>query len=391
MADAQIRETRELARTVLVIIAIGLAVAGALWLIWTLSTLLIVLILSAFVAYLISPLVDFVCQPVQLIGQRRGVPRGWAILIVYTLIGSIAATIIAISAPRIAAQSADLTRQVSSYATTSGLHVWTTWFNRLPVDDSVRITLQQVLTRSLEAATSAAQAAAVSVLAWVSSLPWLVLIPIFAFFLLKDAELLRDAIIAWGSNEERRRRIATVLREVNNALAAYIRAQLLACVIVGTVCTIGFVVIRVPYALVLGLFAGVMEVIPLVGPAIVAVVVTLLSLFHSGVIAIAALVFVGVVRILEDYVIYPRLIGRHIDLPPFAVILAVLAGAEIAGVTGVLLAIPVLATAIILVRHMRPEKRPLSAAVHTAGETLASQRSRTAAHPSSRTDYVGPS
>ncbi len=134
-----------------------------------------------------------------------------------------------------------------------------------------------------------------------------------------------------------------------------------------------------------------MEVIPLVGPAIVAVVVTLLSLFHSGVIAIAALVFVGVVRILEDYVIYPRLIGRHIDLPPFAVILAVLAGAEIAGVTGVLLAIPVLATAIILVRHMRPEKRPLSAAVHTAGETLASQRSRTAAHPSSRTDYVGPS
>jgi predicted PurR-regulated permease PerM len=367
MADAK---TRELARTVLVIIAIGLAVAGALWLIWTLSTLLIVLILSAFVAYLISPLVDFVCRPVQLMGRRRGVPRGWAILIVYTLIGSIAATAIAISAPRIAAQSADLTRQVSSYATTSGLHVWTTWFNRLPVDDSVRITLQQVLTRSLEAATSAAQAAAVSVLAWMSSLPWLVLIPIFAFFLLKDAELLRDAIIAWGSDEERRRRIATVLREVNNALAAYIRAQLLACVIVGTICTIGFVVIRVPYALVLGLFAGVMEVIPLVGPAIVAVVVTLLSLFHSGVIAIAALVFVGVVRILEDYVIYPRLIGRHIDLPPFAVILAVLAGAEIAGVTGVLLAIPVLATAIILVRHMHPEKRPLPAAVQTAGETL---------------------
>ncbi len=388
MADAK---TRELARTVLVIIAIGLAVAGALWLIWTLSTLLIVLILSAFVAYLISPLVDFVCRPVQLIGRRRRMPRGWAILIVYTLIGSITATVIAISAPRVAAQSADLTRQVSSYATTSGLHVWTTWFNRLPVDDSVRITLQQVLTRSLEAATSAAQAAAVSVLAWVSSLPWLVLIPIFAFFLLKDAELLRDAMIAWGSDEERRRRIATVLREVNNALAAYIRAQLLACVIVGTICSIGFAVIRVPYALVLGLFAGVMEVIPLVGPAIVAVVVTLLSLFHSGVIAIAALVFVGVVRILEDYVIYPRLIGRHIDLPPFAVILAVLAGAEIAGVTGVLLAIPVLATAIILVRHMRPEKRPLPAAVHTAGETVASQRSRTAAHPSSGTDVVGPS
>jgi predicted PurR-regulated permease PerM len=349
MADAK---TRDLARTVLLIIGIVLAVAGGLWLIWTLSTLLVVLILSAFLAYVISPLVDFVCRPFSLFGRRQSVPRGAAILIVYALIGLIAATAIAIAAPRLAGQFSALTKQVSSYATTGGLQGWMAWFNRLPIDDSVRTTLQQLLTRALEASSSAAQAAAVSVLTWVSSLPWLVLIPIFAFFLLKDAGMLRDALISWGRDEARRRRIETVLREVNNALAAYIRAQLLACVIVGGICSVGFMVIGVPYALVLGLFAGLMEVIPLVGPAIVAVVVTLLSLFHSGLLAVVALVFVGIVRLLEDYVIYPRLIGRHIDLPPFAIILAVLAGAEVAGVTGVLLAIPVLATAIILVRHL---------------------------------------
>jgi predicted PurR-regulated permease PerM len=85
-------------------------------------------------------------------------------------------------------------------------------------------------------------------------------------------------------------------------------------------------------------------------------VVAAICLFHGGwLFALIAVLFLGVVRILQDYVIYPRLIGSHIDLPPLAVILAVLAGAEVAGVTGVLLAIPVLATGIILVKHLRAD------------------------------------
>jgi predicted PurR-regulated permease PerM len=146
------------------------------------------------------------------------------------------------------------------------------------------------------------------------------------------------------------------LHDVNEALAAYIRAQLTTCLIVGTINSIGFVVIGVPYALVLGVASGVLELIPLVGPGIVAVVVVAISLFHGGgIAALIAVAFLGVVRILQDYVIYPRLIGSHIDLPPLAVILAVLAGAEVAGVTGVLLAVPVLAIGLILVKHLRDD------------------------------------
>jgi len=353
IGETQESKTRELIRTVLVAVAVVLAVAAVLWLIWTLSTLLIVLSLSGFLAYVISPLVDMFCRSFALFGRPRCMPRGWAILVVYSLIGVVLATAVALAAPLAATQFAALTSQMSTDATSAGLQQLLAWFNRLPLDESVRTTIQQVLSRALEATTAAAQAAAVSVLAWVSSLPWLVLIPIFAFFLLKDAASLRDALISLTRDETRRRRMRDVLSDVNEALAAYIRAQLLACLIVGVISSVGFMVIGVPYALVLGLFAGVMECIPLVGPGIVAVVVVGISLFHSGLIALIALVFLGVVRILEDYVIYPRLIGRHIDLPSFAVILAVLSGAEIGGVTGVLLAIPVLATAIILVRHLR--------------------------------------
>jgi predicted PurR-regulated permease PerM len=358
--DGRMQDGRmqDLIKTVLVIIAVTLAVAATLWLIWTLSTLLIVLILSGFLAYVISPLVDLGCRSFALFGRRRCLSRGWAILLVYALIGAILATAVAIAAPRLAVQFAALTSQLSTQTTSDSVKQALAWFNRLPLDESIRTGLQQVSSRAFETITAAVQAGAVSVLTWMGSLPWLVLIPIFAFFLLKDAEAMRDAFVSLGRGEGRRQRMRDVLGEVNEALAAYIRAQLLACLIVGAINSIGFMVLGVPYALVLGLFSGLMECIPLVGPGIVAVVVVGISGFHGVLLAVLALVFLGVVRILEDYVIYPRLIGRHIDLPPLAVILAVLSGAEIGGVTGVLLAIPVLATAIILVRHLRSASRP---------------------------------
>src|SRR5262249_61604122 len=81
------RKTQDLIRTVLVTIAVTLAVAAVLWLIWTLSTLLIVLILSGFLAYVFSPLGDLFCRSFALFGRRRCLPRGWAILGALSVVG----------------------------------------------------------------------------------------------------------------------------------------------------------------------------------------------------------------------------------------------------------------------------------------------------------------
>src|SRR5207244_12776582 len=106
----------------------------------------------------------------------------------------------------------------------------------------------------------------------------------------------------------------------------------------------GFALIGLPSPLVLGLIAGLLEFVPLVGPLLLAVLVALLALLHSGFgMALIVLLFLGVLRIVQDYAIYPRIIGVGIHLHPLAVILAILAGAELAGVAGVFLAIPVIA------------------------------------------------
>jgi hypothetical protein len=102
----------------------------------------------------------------------------------------------------------------------------------------------------------------------------------------------------------------------------------------------------------MGFMAGVFEFVPLVGPLLIAITAALLALLHAGPFsAFLILVFLGVLRIAQDYFIYPRLIGQGIHLHPLAVIFAILSGAELAGVAGIFLAIPVVAIITVSYRH----------------------------------------
>jgi predicted PurR-regulated permease PerM len=149
-----------------------------------------------------------------------------------------------------------------------------------------------------------------------------------------------------------RGRGAELFEDINDTLAAYMRAALLACLVVGVVCTIGFLLIGVPYALLFGLVAGLLEFIPLVGPLAVALGVTLVASFHSITQAMWVLAFLGALRLAQDYVVFPRLIRRGIHMHPLGVILAILSGAELAGITGIFLAIPAVAVLSVMHRHL---------------------------------------
>lgn len=189
------------------------------------------------------------------------------------------------------------------------------------------------------------------ILGLVTFLPWLILVPILSFFMLKDAEFFRDAIISAFPTRRLRRRIDALFGDVNQALAAYVRAQLLACLLVGIVCSIGFKLLGSPYPLVLGVGAGIFEFIPLAGPLITAIIASLVSATVSFKVALSVLIFLLAFRIVEDYIIYPRLVGHGMEMHPLAIIVAVLCGAELGGVIGIFLAIPVLALLTVFYRN----------------------------------------
>jgi len=337
-------------RAVLRVLLLLLAVAGFLWIVYRLTTVILLVVLSIFFAYLVAPLVDLVQQPLRFRGRDRVIPRGLAIAIVYVVIFIGGGLAIYLLIPTLSAQFPEFKQQALAYyqkirGSTEQLNQY---FRQRRMPQGVADYMNALLGRVGELVTAAFE----RMLGWIIFIPWLVLIPILSFFFLKDADSFRRSALAMLPRGRLRWRGDELFQDISSTLAAYIRAQITACLLIGVVCTIGFWLIDLPSPLVLGLIAGILEFVPLVGPLGVAILAAVLALLHSGFgSAFVVLLFLGVLRIVQDYVIYPRIIGEGIHLHPLAVILAILAGAEIAGVAGIFLAIPVIAIITVSYRH----------------------------------------
>ena len=341
-------------RAVFRVVFIILLALGVVWVISRISGLILLLVLSIFFAYLVSPLVEFLRRP-RTVGKRNlALPKIAAIALSYLVIFGAILFAIFVVVPSLSNQFPQFAEQAKEYWQSLGLKAQQlVEYSRskripLPVIDALNSAVPQVRDTIFHTATDLFY----SSLAYVVYLPWLVLIPILGFFLLKDAESFRRSALLMLPRGRWRWRGDEFFQDVNTTLAAYIRAQLTACLFIGVVCALGFTVLGLPGGLVMGVIAGFFEFVPLVGPLAIAVMATVLAMFHAGPFnAFLVLLFLGVLRIVQDYVIYPRLIGHGIHLHPLAVIFAILAGEKLAGVPGIFLAIPVVAIVTVSYRH----------------------------------------
>ena len=337
---------------VLRITLIVLAVFGFLWLVYELRTIILLVIFSILFAYLVAPLVAFVRRRVRTRGERE-LPPAIAIGIVYLILFGGLAVVFASLLPSLTEQVAQFAKEAPQRiqsAEASGRSL-SGFYARLKLPGLP----PSMVERGLSTATSAIDAGlrqVVSALVRMAGyLPWLVLIPILSFFLVKDAATLRQGALRLFPQHFRSQG-DELFERIDRMLAAYIRAQLVACVLVGVAVGVGFTLLRVPYAGILAIAAGLAEFVPLVGPFVIAIASGVIASLQSLMLAFWVLVFLGVLRLAEDYVIYPRLVGRNIHLHPLAIILAVLAGAELGGVVGVLLSVPALAIFVAVYRFV---------------------------------------
>jgi predicted PurR-regulated permease PerM len=340
-----------LIRVVFEILLLIIAVAVGLWALHALAALVLVLVLAALFAYLMAPLVKLAEQPVAIAGRRRHLPRGLAIVLVYLAVTATVVAGVVLLLPSATQQVQDMIARAPTYtqSVVTWEHGWSRYYERrIPME--LRERVNQSVLAAATAASDSAQQSALALAGGLSKLPWLALIPILGFFLLKDAASFRRIIVIALPRETKLRGYRLV-EELDATLAAYVRAQLLGCVIVGALCGLGFAILGVPYPVPLGIVAGLLEFIPIVGPLLLAVLAGLVGALHAPVLVFRVIGFLGVLRVVEDYVIYPRLIRRGLQLHPLAVIVAVLAGAELDGVAGMFLAVPVVAVASVACRH----------------------------------------
>lgn len=343
-------------RRTIQVLLVTLGVASALWAVYRLRTILLLLVLAVFFAYLVVPLVRLVHRPFVVKGRRLLLPLSAAIGLVYLFVfGSLAAAV-AVLLPVVNDQLGDLASEIPGYL--ERIHGrWQTWqtsYESRALPQAVRETIDRAVHQAGTAGGTYLTSELLPRLAReLVYLPWLVLVPVLAFFLLKDAQPLRKAALRFFPRGRLRSRGDEFLVELNETLAAYVRAQVTACLLIGVVCTLAFLVIGVPYAVVLGIAAGLLEFIPLAGPLAVGALAASFAAFHSAGQVVAVVLFLLVLRAVQDYVVYPKIVGIGVHLNPLGVILAILCGAELGGLIGVFLAIPAVAVLTLAAGHYR--------------------------------------
>ena len=325
------------------------------WVLSSLTNLLFMIVLAIFFAYLINPLVKLIQRPFIDKTWGRLMPRSLAIALSFLIVFSVLGGGAYLLAPKITEQAQKFVTNVPSYTSTvqSTIADMNRRLDRARISDSVQQQINERINAFLDSAgTFITMLLGMSAVVALTYAPWLILVPLLAFFFLKDANLFRVGLLRVVPVGDWRTRVESILSDVNNTLKAYTRAQLISCLMIGVICTIGFYALGNNYALLLGILAAFLELIPLIGPLTIGIIATVVSGFESGWQALATAVFLIVLRIAQDYFIYPRIIREGIHLHPLAVIFSVLAGEQVAGIPGVFIAIPLVALLTVLYKHI---------------------------------------
>ncbi len=335
------------------IVAVAVVVLLAL-VVYTFSTLLQPLMLAFLIAFILNPVVD-------LLEERLGFHRNLATILVFlvlvlALLGILAAPAAAVPTVQRAILSiqVDLRGLIDDFTAFLAREI-----EILGLEFDLTFVVQELSTALRGFVEALAQRALDILVGIAQGLFWLVFILIIAFYAVRDSRRITGELVGLappGYREDS----ARLLKELARVWNAFLRGELLLGLVVGTAVGVMTAALGLPYPWALGLFAGILELIPRFGPFIAAIPGVLLALIQgSAFIPLGnfwfAVVVAGayaVIQFVENNFLIPRILGSTLDLHPLAVLIAVLAGGYLAGILGILLAAPVLATFRVLGRYV---------------------------------------
>src|SRR5579863_583837 len=329
------RLTRNLKMLAVVLLSLALGTVVYLFL-SKIKLVVIVLIAATFFAYLIYPAITRL--------QRR-MPRWAAITIVYLAFALVLGSGFAFAGPVVGDQARNFTQDLPQLAAETRDTIVNAHDNLLDaipqearqsaaagLDDFVN----QLQTTAGDIAGQALRFAA-SLAAFISIA---ILVPLLAFYILLDLDRLREMIVGLFPARHREQTL-NVLADIDAVLGGFIRGQLIVGAIVGVLVTVMLLLFQIKYALLIGIFAGVVDMVPYVGAVAGAVPAVLLAIFeHGPVWAFSLVIGFALVYELEGHIVAPAVVGQRVGLTPLMVIVAILIGAELGGIGGMFLSVP---------------------------------------------------
>ena len=332
--------TEKTRRILLVIIALLLG----MYFLYSVRIVLPLFILAFVLAYLLNPLVTNL--------EKKGFTRSLAILIVYaSVLGGIA--LIAVYAfPAIAKEIDKFSQMLPALIMQmqESLNNFYEDYQRVQIPESIRQVIDDTISSIEQFLIASLDAFAEKVLVILSGLVIILISPILAFYILKDKNVLGERIMELFPIKTRRE-LSHLWKEIDRVLIKFIRGHLLIAFLVGLMMAIGLSIIGVPFAILLGIIAGLLDLIPYFGPILGALPAIVIALLESPVKALYVLLLMLLVQQIESNILTPKILGESVGLHPLTVIFVVLAGGHLFGLLGLLLAVPVTAVGRIVVNY----------------------------------------
>ena len=320
----------------------ALVFCGVLLFLYAAWLAIITFLFAVFLAYLLD-------APVSKFQTWLRGSRVAAIAVVYLLFVAVLVLVFSLLGPPVAQEAQKLTQQAPEWASNvSSGNIVQQLAARHGWSQSTVNQFNDFLYQHREQIITATQDFVLRAVRTLQNTWWLVLVPILAIFFHKDGAKFGRDIVNSVEDPDSRQMVAAIVEKVSSMLGHYIRAQLLYSVLAMVVVTLVLWLMHVPYAIALGPAEGALEFIPVVGPAVGAVVIVAVAFLAGYKHLLWLVLFLVVWRVIQDYVNSPRIMSGTLELHPLTVLFGVLAGGEVAGVIGIFLSVPVLATLRIL-------------------------------------------
>ena len=314
-----------------------------------LSVVMLPVILSGLLFYLLNPLVDLM--------EKYKINRVLAISIIFVIIAVLLIIGLAVAIPNLQRQVVIFAQNVPSYLEDADRVIDDLVTKRLP--DDFRPQLEQVLANFSTQATAWASNISSKAVNWVSALisgtsqviVALIIMPFMLFYLLRDGKGLRDYITQFLPNKLREP-VGKVLSDVNQQLANYVRGQITVAVIVAIMFIIFFKIIGLRYAVALGVTAGVLNLVPYLGSFLAMLPALVLGLIAGPVMLLKVIVVFIVEQTIEGRFVSPLILGSQLNIHPITILFVLLTSGSMFGIWGVLLGIPIYASAKVVISEI---------------------------------------
>jgi len=320
-------------------------ILGGLYFLWIVRNALYPFLLALLLAYLLNPPVTYL--------EKKGLHRVWGIIIVYLFLFAIIVGGGIRLIPLLIRELESFGRELPDMAAQGELffqYIQTQVQNTI-LPYSLRVALDEgYLAMQLEAQNVLSEAVG-GIISLLGHFAGLLISPVLAFYLLYDWHAMNRRLLVLIPRRWRHRTIL-IVADVDKVMNGVIRGQILIACIVGVLVSSGLYFLEVRFSLLIGILAGILDIVPYFGAFIGAAPAVTLALLYSPWLAVKVALLFLVIHQLEGTIIGPKILGGKVGLHPLTVIFSLFVGGELAGILGMLLGVPVAAVMKVLLHHL---------------------------------------